>query len=550
MTGQTPGMLWFYFQNAILIAIPASYILLRWYRWQVAQAMRSGSESATEQDDVAAPPDVGPGASATTAAAASSAGAGAAAERQARRRLGLAYVAAGMASAAVMAGFFLSDLDSEITALRAFTVWYSFCWLLVPTLATLLVVPQRRASVLLLAYAAVGFAVVWVWSTFDKVVLGHAQAAPLHNATLLLQFLGLQAWLPYLLILATGNRKLRSVSPLVLSGLLVFSYSALLLHYVVIASMDVGPLRRLVLGLGGASFPRLLFLLLALPVGLACWYALRWLARRFEAKAFSDVQLVVDSWWLIAIFIVAVELSSSRGWSALFALLAFPVYRIVLELCLRMRPAAGAGASHARLLVLRVFGFRSRSEALFDAIAQRWRFVGSVGIIAGTDLVGRTIDPGDLISFLGTRLKRQFVHSLADLSRKLGALDEARDPDGRFRINEFFCFDDTWRETLRALLQRSDLILMDLRGFSAESRGCRFELEQIEANGLRTRTLFVVDDTTDTALLQATVFGNEDAPEASRGAASRPGLHLVRTGTGSVAQTEAILGALRGLAPA
>lgn len=549
MTSQTPGMVWFYFQNAILIAIPASYILLRWYRWQVAQAMRSGSESATEKDDVTAPPDAGPGVSATAVVAASNAEAGATAERQARRRLGLAYTAAGMASAAVMAAFFLSDLDSEITALRAFTVWYAFCWLLVPTLATLLVVPQRRALILLLAYAAAGFAVAVAWSTFDQIVLGHAQAAPLHNATLLLQFLGLQAWLPYLLILATGNRKLRSVSPLVLSGLLVFSYSALLLHYAVIASMDVGPLRRLVLGLVGASFPHLLFLVLALPVGLACWYALRWLARRFEAKAFSDVQLVVDSWWLIAIFIATLELSSSRGWSAWFALLAFPVYRIVLELCLRTRPA-GARASRARLLVLRVFGFRSRSEALFDAIAQRWRFVGSVRIIAGTDLVGRTIDPGDLISFLGARLKRQFVHSMADLSRKLGALDEARDPDGRFRINEFFCFDDTWRPTLRALLKRSDMILMDLRGFSEESRGCRFELEQIEATGLLARTLFVIDDTTDTALLQATLFGNGYAPEASQCAGSSHGLHLVRTGTGSVTQADAILGALRGLAPA
>src|SRR5262249_49439256 len=42
-----------------------------------------------------------------------------------------------------------------------------------------------------------------------------------------------------------------------------------------------------------------------------------------------------------------------------------------------------------------------RSEALFDSVAQRWRLVGSVRLIAGSDLVGRTVDPGDLMSFLG-----------------------------------------------------------------------------------------------------------------------------------------------------
>jgi hypothetical protein len=532
-------MLWIYFQNAILVAIPASYLVLRGYRTQVARTMALGSGAATAGDDRTVFQAAGPEGSAPAVPAAA-VPAAVDTEIQARRRLGVVYLTAGGVAAAVSAVFFLSDFNGEVTLLRAFTVWYSYCWLLVPTLASLLALPQRRALRWMLGYLAIGAAVVLVWSALEKFVLGRADATPIRNAIALLQFVALQAWLPYLIILATGNRALRSVSTLVLAGLLVFSYSALLLHYAVIASMDVRSLGQGLLAVAGANFPRLLYFILALPVGLVCWSGLRWLARRFETKGFSDVQLVVDSWWLIAVFNYAVLLSSDRGWAALLALLAFLAYRIAVELGLKAWPSANLGDSDGRrLLLLRVFGFRRRSEALFDAIAQRWRFVGSVRVIAGTDLVGRTIDPGDLIGFLGGRLKRQFVRGAADLADKLAQLDEARDPDGRFRINEFFCFDDTWQVTLQALLQRSGLVLMDLRGFSQHSRGCRFELEQLMATGLCGRTLFVVDDTTDQPLLQASLSTDLTVQP--------PSLAIANVRTGNMAESEAILESLRNL---
>jgi hypothetical protein len=542
MNSQAPGMLWIYFQNAILVAIPASYLVLRWYRTQVARTMASGSGAATAGDDRAASQAAGldtfaPAVPVATMSATVDS------ETRARCRLAVVYLAAGVVAAAVSAVFFLSDFDDRITPLRAFTTWYSYGWLLVPTLAALLAVPQRRALLWMLAYLLIGAAAVAAWSAFEKFGLGRADARPAGNAIALLQFVALQAWLPYLIILATGNRVLRSVSTLVLAGLLVFSYSALLLHYVVIASLDVRSLGRGLLAVAGANFPRLLYFILALPVGLVCWSGLRWLARRFEAKAFSDVQLAVDAWWLIAVFNYAVELSSDRGWAALLGLLAFAAYRTAVELGLKAWPATNLGTGNGRrLLLLRVFGFRRRSEALFDAIAQRWRFLGSVRVIAGTDLVGRTIDPGDLIGFLGGRLKRQFVRDGADLADKLARLDEARDPDGRFRINEFFCFDDTWQATLRALLQRSDLVLMDLRGFSQHSRGCRFELEQVMATGLLGRTLFVVDDTTDQPLLQASL--------STDSIVQPPSLRIAPARKGGPAESEAILESLRNLVAA
>ena len=58
-------------------------------------------------------------------------------------------------------------------------------------------------------------------------------------------------------------------------------------------------------------------------------------------------------------------------------------------------------------------------------------------------------------------------------------MDVEPDRDGRFRINEFCCRDDTWQATVVALIERADAVVMDLRGFTAERRGCEFELKEL-----------------------------------------------------------------------
>ena len=58
-------------------------------------------------------------------------------------------------------------------------------------------------------------------------------------------------------------------------------------------------------------------------------------------------------------------------------------------------------------------------------------------------------------------------------------MDNAQDPDLRYRINEFFCHDNTWQATVEALAQRSAVVLMDLRGFGTNNRGCEFELQML-----------------------------------------------------------------------
>jgi hypothetical protein len=466
------------------------------------------------------------------------------------RRLIAIYGTAGATAAAVIAALFLISMGDEIKGLRAFITWYVFAWPIILTLATLLAWSQRKALLAFGGYVFVGGLVVLVWSTINRIGLGHTDVSPLHNLYAYLSFLVLETWLPFLIVIITTNRRLRSVSPFVLAGLLVFSFSNYLVTNLLVLSLDYTAFHNFV-GLFGANFWVIFwFMLAALPIGYACWRALRWLSRSFERKAFSDTQLLVDSWWLIAVFHQTTSLASDFGWGALVGLLAFVAYRLVVALGLALwrtdRPL-----HRSRLLLLRVFGFQQRTERLFDAIAQRWRLFGSVNLIGAADLAMRTIDPSDIISFVGGRIRRLFVRSGADLVQHLERTDEMWDPDGRFRINKFFCHDNTWRPMLQALLARSDVVLMDLRGFSQSNSGCLFELQQLLANGLLPRTVFVVDDTTDTALLKTTL--GRQAQEAGIDIADKaaPGrLNIERMQSRSQAELDRIRNRLTALAAA
>jgi len=70
-------------------------------------------------------------------------------------------------------------------------------------------------------------------------------------------------------------------------------------------------------------------------------------------------------------------------------------------------------------------------------------------MIAGADLALRSVDLDEARAFVRGEIESHYVCGPADLSVRLHALDAKADPDGRFRVGEFFCFDNTWRPALR-----------------------------------------------------------------------------------------------------
>jgi hypothetical protein len=311
------------------------------------------------------------------------------------------------------------------------------------------------------------------------------------------------------LLLAFLNRRVRAVGPLVLAFMVVAVTGAVIIVSAVGDSQGI--LRGIaeigsMLGLGAPAIFVLLFIIGFVIFGVLGWWLLHWLGRRYQKKRMSDQSISLDALWLL--FGVAQSFTLVfEGWAWIFTgLVALVAYKLALRIgftaLLRER---GDSAKAKLLLLLRVFSLGQRSERLFDMISKVWLRIGSIGLIAGPDLVTSTVEPHEFINFLGGRLSRQFIQGEADLEHRVTHMDTQPDPDGRHRVNEFFCRSDTWQMTMRRLVDRSDAVLMDLRSFSKNNQGCIYELQQLFNSIALNRVILVINDLTDRTFLEMTV---------------------------------------------
>jgi hypothetical protein len=323
-----------------------------------------------------------------------------------------------------------------------------------------------------------------------------------------------------LFYMAIARRHARQVGPLlmVLLGTLFSALAAAAVLAIVISRCG----GDLALGLS---------VLVLLPALLAsvwvAWRLVRAAADRYRRKWIGEAQVQVGCWMaLINVYLVlgVVSVGDPYGGPWVLGLLAvtaasFGAYLLGLRGTRHALPPQG-------LLLLRVFAQDERGELLLDETAFRWRFVGPIHMIGGPDLAQQTLDPHELLLFVTGRAREQFVATPAELAQRLATLDERPDPDGRYRVNELFCFDDVWRLGVGALLARSHAVLLDLRGFTPARRGTAFEVDLLARSGALARTVCLVDAQTDLAAVRAlvspggglegtTVLGADQPPAAS-----------------------------------
>jgi hypothetical protein len=250
-------------------------------------------------------------------------------------------------------------------------------------------------------------------------------------------------------------------------------------------------------------------------VAITCilgWWTLNQIGRAYRRKRLSDQSLMLDSLWVVVALSHITVLSTQQGGSGkswawiIFPIAAFGLYWLVERtgLAVLSRSAVSRGVA-PMLLLLRVFSLGKRSERLFYVLTPRWLRRGSVAFISGPDLATGTVQPNQFLEYLARRIRRQFVKDEPDLSRRLSELDLRPDPDGRYRVNQFFCFANTWQSAVRQLARRANAVLMDLRSFSAGNQGCLYELEQLLEHVPVGRTLLIIDGTTDWPFLEATL---------------------------------------------
>lgn len=101
------------------------------------------------------------------------------------------------------------------------------------------------------------------------------------------------------------------------------------------------------------------------------------------------------------------------------------------------------------------------------------------------------------------RLAGRFVRSRGQLLSQLQQVCRyPRNMDQTFRHIEAPCYDNTWFIAVVEFARRADVVLMDLRGYSEQRKGCQKEVDFLFDVVPVERLLFLVDIATDLVLVQ------------------------------------------------
>jgi hypothetical protein len=104
-------------------------------------------------------------------------------------------------------------------------------------------------------------------------------------------------------------------------------------------------------------------------------------------------------------------------------------------------------------------------------------------------------------------LRREFIRSRPQLVAVLDQLEQRpRHLDLSFRHLEAMCHNNTWQIAVDEFAQRSQVLLMDLRGFSNERKGCQTEVDFLLDTVPLAQVLFLVDAGGDHALVQQMIL--------------------------------------------
>jgi hypothetical protein len=504
------------FLTGIVLAVPTSVLLLWLYRYAVQKAMRARSGREVSADSAAA----GDGSTSSTDTLLLHEVDGAPEPRTPMtgailesmtvgpRQAALVYSLGGLGHAITTTVLFFVSGGLAFLPVRTVLVTWAYAWPIVLTI-NLVAALDRRARI---ASVAAYFAGLMLVASSRGFVVSALQLWWHQNLLLTL-----------ILLVALG-RRVRAVGPLVLVFMIIGAAGASFS----IDSLAQKSVQDQVLHVTGAlGVDQFAFELTILAgfvlAGVLGWVALAWIRRGYDAKRLSDQSITIDSIWLLFTVYHCIDLEVEwKGW-AFVGLLSFGVYKAVSEVGFAWLRRRKRSPAHPRLVVLRVFGQGHRSEKLMGTVGARWRYAGSTSLIVGTDLATTLIEPHLFLEFIQGRLASRFIHDRAALEARLAEIETLPDFDGRHRVSEFFCHDDTWRMTLIALVARSDVILMDLRGFSPANQGCAFELRELVQVALLGRVVLIVNRTTDMTLLNDTLQEawrtlNADSPNRGRNA--------------------------------
>lgn len=491
MDGATNGKLLFIVLAAAGLSAVAALLIARSYRAAMKRLMSLPGPAATPGASVPAATLTGPAACVTLDD-----------NRRASRRVALLLVGLSAMIAASDSVLFLGVAmagEGLLAPGRWLTLSLINLWPVIPVLGLLWRWSRLRV---------LGALALWFIGAVALVAWRSIEPQPLTGT---LAYLGFEIGAPMLLIgaLCLGGAT-RAIAPWLMPLFMLLVGTSVagtdLLGWIV----EARPQWLMALPAGVEAQQVMLFFVLA--PWLVAWWPAKWLGRALAAayarRWLSELMVLFTAVWGIVLLLRALGAWQDMRLAA--AVLLLPLAWIPLVMLLARRRSQ-AGTRAPTLLVLRVFQRDAQVQALFDRVIERWRATANTVLIAGTDLVERTVDGGDVFDFLDGRLAERFVRQVAEVAPRIAAFELQPDAEGRHRINEVYCHDSTWQQALDALVAASDVVLMDLRSFKAHNRGCRHELGVLARAPRLARVVVLTDG--DTALAQA----REDAAAAPAG---------------------------------
>lgn len=235
------------------------------------------------------------------------------------------------------------------------------------------------------------------------------------------------------------------------------------------------------------------------------WMFVRWFARNYRDRRASERMLGTDILMFIFAFPLLLIMAMHSFLWVSGILVGLLIYKLIFRWRLKNRDRSVLPADSRTLLMLRVFGYDRRTQRLLEDIVDRWRFLGPTRLLGASDVVHTVIEPDDFYAFLNGKLGEEFIRNEEGLNRRIANTQPLQDPDGSYRVDEFYCHADTWRMAVSRLALQADAVFMDLRGFNSTNEGCMFEIEQLLAFVPAQRITLLIDKTSDQVLLEQTL---------------------------------------------
>lgn len=148
-----------------------------------------------------------------------------------------------------------------------------------------------------------------------------------------------------------------------------------------------------------------------------------------------------------------------------------------------------------KLLFLWVFGSIKGPGALTMGFGVTWQYIGRIQLLSGAGYMGIDVLRAANVVSRG-RTTDLIIKTPEELSERIRSFQDSPSPFVMYAQRTLLCNDAVWQLALDTLLNDSDVVLMDLRGFSPANQGAAYEIRRLIDRVPADRFVILADQST------------------------------------------------------